>query len=235
MFKRKKQNNEENIEIYQINDFYDDQNYEYENYDNNTNNDLNCTEENNPFEITSKKQKTKKNSMKNLIIVIGIVIYVCFVGLGAVLTTYTNDKQPQIINVRLREERRNYKLASKSYNQIKDIIDSLNELDNSLANADVTQSFSYATEYKKYIDIVSNLYTEIKNDSYSDECQFLQEIAIAVCNNLSAYITAMSNGMSSQSSDYLEKAQTYKQKYTVQFKKYSDNMAQFKLRVQIED
>ena len=212
MFKKKKEN-EEIIQNYQVNDFYEEPiESSYNSY--------------NSFQYNDENIQKKKTKIPYIVIAITL-IYAAFIGIGVLTTTYTNN-QPQIISIELRENRKNYQKASSNYNNIKDIIDNLNTIDSKLDSDGVDKSFNYATEYKKYIDTISDLTVQIKGSSYSDNYQFLQEIALAICTNLTKYVNLMSNGMSAQSANYISQARQYKEQYLVQFDKYTANMEQFK-------
>lgn len=183
------------------------------------------------YNFDEEKPKLRINTK----IFVGVLIYICFVGLGAFLTTYTSNNIPQVINVELREKRAEIKKIENTYEDISNIITQIDKINDTLKTSSVNDSFEFATEYGKLATIASDNKKTLEGTSYNDKYVFMQKIASNIYQNLYQYLTLMSNGMSAQSGTYINQAQEYKQKYQNQFVKYTTNLEQFKEAAEIED
>lgn len=218
---------EEEIETYSINDYDDD-------YDEDDNEDE-CVSGNSNNSTKKNKKHHKKNKLRfNFKIFIGVILYIIFVVFGAVSTTYDSYNKPQVINVALRAERKEFEKVNNDYENIYKIIQEIDNLDSDIEKSSVEDSFAFATKYKNLINVINVCNNQVKGVTYADEYSFMQSIAEAICKNMGEYVTLMSNGMSAQNSGYFQEAAEYKQNYLTQFKKYSDNLKQFKKAVKLK-
>ena len=258
MFNRKKNEDEDEIVSYQINDdFVSGEDIDWDNYIDSTNtkkrkkekqkretkekiksatshNERVSEEINYNFQNDESKENPNKNKI-GIKVFIGILIYTIFVCFGGFITTYDVNNNPQVVSPSLREKRAAYKDIEARYQNLYSIINQINDLDNSLQSASASDSFDYAIKYKNLTTNITEDKKNVNSITYPDEYKFMQEIAVSIDESVSQYLVLMSNGMSAQNSDYINEAATYKEKYQSQFAKYSDNMEQFKKNVQLEN
>lgn len=181
-------------------------------------------------------EKTKKKGLKiNIKVFIGVAIYGCFLGLGALITTYTTNSSPQVISASLREDRNEFKKAESDYKDISTVITEIDKIDSLRKSSSENESFQYAIDYKEVSELISKSKKEIEGTNYSKDYIFMQTIASQIYENIYQYLTLMSDGMSTQNAKYVVQAEEYKQKYKIQFEKYTDNIEQFETTVKYNE
>lgn len=153
-----------------------------------------------------------------------IFIYGCFVGFGAAITTHTSTGELQVVNVALREARKDYKNMREDYDDMNKLVEVVDKIDNSLIGSDNVDNVKYASDYKAIVDAISINVKNAQGKTYPTEYSFMQTINTNVYENMTKYCKAMSDGMSSQSKPYIDSAQNYKDIYKNQFDKYTNNI-----------
>lgn len=181
------------------------------------------------------EKKRKKGLKINIKVFIGVAMYGCFLGLGALITTYTTNNNPQVIQVSLRENRKDFKKAESDYKNISKVITEIDKIDSLRKSSSEKESFQYAIDYKEVSELISKSKKEVEGTNYSQEYVFMQTIASLIYENIYQYLTLMSNGMSAQNAKYIIQAEEYKQKYKIQFEKYTDNIEQFETTVKYNE
>lgn len=167
------------------------------------------------------------------IIITCIFLYGCFIGVGALLTTY-KDGNPQVVDVNLRELRNEYRGMKKDYDDMYLVIQNLNNINNSISGSDI-DNVKYASEYKQIIDTINSNTKDVQGKTYPSDYSFMQKINNILYENLRNYCQAMSDGMSTQSTSYIKTAQSYKETYEAQFTKYSSNIEKIKEICELEE
>ena len=181
------------------------------------------------------EKKEKKGLRINIKVFIGVAIYGCFLGLGALITTYTTNNNPQVIPVALREDRNEFKKAESDYRDISKVITEIDKIDSLRKSSSENESFQYAIDYKEVSELISKSKKEIEGTNYSQDYVFMQTIASQIYENIYQYLILMSDGMSTQNAKYVVQAEEYKQKYKIQFEKYTDNIEQFETTVKYNE
>lgn len=181
------------------------------------------------------EKKEKKGLRINIKVFIGVAIYGCFLGLGALITTYTTNNNPQVIPVALREDRNEFKKAESDYRDISKVITEIDKIDSLRKSSSENESFQYAIDYKEVSELISKSKKEIEGTNYSQDYIFMQTIASQIYENIYQYLILMSDGMSTQNAKYVFQAEEYKQKYKIQFEKYTDNIEQFETTVKYNE
>lgn len=261
MDKKTKSHNDE-IEFYQANDGYEDDNSEFSLYDEEipvkqkkgkskrmkpkgkkgkkepTRKYDNYTFSEEDFSETEDERLAmeRKRIYRKIKITAGAVIYILFLMVGIFSTTYNNiDGVPQKIGVSLREARTEFYMTERHFNQQLSVIYEVKRLDDEVEKAGGSQSFIYAVNYKNYEAIIESSVKDVQGAGYSGDYGFMRDINIVIYDNLFKYVNMMSDGLSSQNMTYIQEAQQYKKNYMTAFEKYTTNLEQFRSLVGLDE
>lgn len=178
----------------------------------------------------------RKRFYRKIRLTAGAVVYILFLLVGVFSTTYDkSDGVPQEIGVQLREARSEFYMTERHFNQQLSVIYDIKRLDDEVEKAGGSQSFIYAVNYKNYESVIENSVKDVQGAGYSVDYEFMRDINVVIYNNLFKYVNMMSDGLSSQNMTYIQEAQQYKKNYMTAFEKYTTNLEQFRNLVGLEE
>lgn len=192
--------------------------------------------ENRDYTMTEdeKIESEKKMFYRKIRIITFITIYILFITVGVITTTYSQGT-PQSIGVKLREMRQEFYMIENHFNKQLAVIYELKQLDEKVDEAGAESSFIYAVSYKDFETLIENNVKEVQGAGYSSDYEFMRDINVVIYDNLFKYASLMSDGLSAQSMSFIQDAQNYKKNYNTAFEKYVSNLNQFRELVGLEE
>lgn len=177
----------------------------------------------------------KKRVYKKIRTITMITLYVLFLIVGVITTTYDKEKMPQKVDVTLRESRNEFLMVENHFEKQLAVIYEITKLDEKVSESGAENSFMYAVNYKDYGGMIEANVKEVQGAKYSPDYAFMRDINVVIYDNLYKYASMMSDGLSSQNMSYIQEAQKYKSNYNTAFEKYYSNLEQFRALVGLEE
>lgn len=174
----------------------------------------------------------RRRNKTHTIIIVCAVFYLIFVSVGYMVTTYSN-KNAQVINISLREQRDTFYIAKSHYDELLKVLIAVNDYDKVVANAQYKDGFSFAVKYQSLLKVVDANMKEVKGSEYNSNYTQLQTQNIQVYNDLAIYLQKISEALSNKDQDVFNVALTWRDSYSQQFLKYKENIEYFQQYVDL--
>jgi hypothetical protein len=190
-------------------------------------------------EYTEEQNTSRKGNRLKAILFL-VAIYMGFVLLGALNTTYETtldgQKKAQVINVALREKREVYYFLESEYDNLVRLLREIQELEAKTFGGSSDSMFELAAKYEGLLPHIDKRLPKIKAMEMPQEYKIIQTQMINIYkDDIALYLQNISKALSVGDEQALKNAVNWSQKTAVSFRQIQRNMSELALLVKLDN